>query len=295
MLISGSKVLLTGATGGLGHDMARVLRAAGANLVLTGRRAEVLEPLAEETAGTAVTADLSLREDVDRLISDHADSDILVANAALPASGRIESFSVAEIDKALEVNLRATIVLAHGLGLAMAQRGRGHIVVISSLAGKTGQPGSAIYSATKFGLRGFSQALRGDLRSQGVGVSCILPGFVSDAGMYADSGAKLPRGVGTSKPRAVSDAVVKAITHDRGEIVVAPVAMRFSAAFAGLAPEPRDRDPAQEQREAPAVPGIGGNPVRAAGDRRHEAGRFVGRADDLARPHPAAGQQGKRS
>jgi short-subunit dehydrogenase len=237
MLISGSKVLLTGATGGLGQDMARVLHAAGAKLVLTGRRAEVLEPLAQETGAIAVAADLNERDDVARLIADHSDADILVANAALPASGRIESFSVEEIDKALEVNIRSTIVLAHGLGLAMAERGRGHIVLISSLAGKTGQPGSSIYSATKFALRGFSQSLRGDLRSAGVGVSCILPGFISDAGMYADSGAKLPLGVGTSKPRAVSDAVVKAITRNRGEIVVAPVAMRFSAAFAGLAPE----------------------------------------------------------
>lgn len=236
MLISGSKVLLTGATGGLGHDMARVLHAAGANLVLTGRRAEVLEPLAAQTDGAAVAADLSDRETVSRLIDEHSDTDILVANAALPASGRIESFTVDEIDKALEVNLRATIVLAHGLGIAMAERGRGHVVIISSLSGKSGQTGASIYSATKFGLRGFAQSLREDLRSREVGVSCIMPGFVSDAGMYADSGAKLPPGVGTSTPREVSDAVVRAITHNRGEIVVAPVPMRISAAFAGISP-----------------------------------------------------------
>lgn len=237
MLISGSKVLLTGATGGLGHDMARTLHAAGANLMLTGRRKDVLEPLATEIQATAVAADLSIRDDVARLIDEHSDSDILIANAALPASGRIESFTVEQIDKALEVNLRATIVLAHGLAIAMAGRRRGHIVLISSLAGKSGQTGSSIYSATKFALRGFSQSLRADLRSQGVGVSCILPGFVRDAGMYADSGVKLPRGVGTSTPREVSDAVIKAITHNRGEIVVAPAPMRLSAAFAGLAPE----------------------------------------------------------
>jgi short-subunit dehydrogenase len=237
MLISGSKVLLTGATGGLGHDMARALHAAGADLVLTGRRAEVLAPLAEEVGGQAVAADLSNRGDVARLIADHADTDILIANAALPASGRIESFSVEEIDKAIEVNIRATIVLSHGLGVAMAQRGHGHIVLISSLAGKSGQAGSSIYSATKFALRGFAQSLRADLRSAGVGVSCILPGFVRDAGMYADSGAKLPRGVGTSKPQEVSDAVVKAITQNKGEIVVAPVVMRLSALAAGIAPE----------------------------------------------------------
>lgn len=236
MLISGSKVLLTGASGGLGHDMARALNSAGANLVLTGRRAEVLGQLAKETGGTELEADLSDRERVAKLIADHSDADILIANAALPASGRIESFSVDEIDKAIEVNIRSTIILAHGLGMAMAQRGHGHIVLISSLAGKSGQTGSSIYSATKFALRGFAQGLRGDLRAAGVGVSCILPGFIRDAGMYADSGAKLPRGVGTSSPREVSDAVVKAITQNKGEIVVAPAPMRLGAVLAGIAP-----------------------------------------------------------
>jgi short-subunit dehydrogenase len=238
MLISGSKVLLTGASGGLGHDMARALKSAGAELVLTGRRGEALDALAKETGGTAVEADLADRAQVTKLIADHSDSDILIANAALPASGRIESFSVEEIDKAIEVNIRSTIVLAHGLGIAMAERGHGHIVLISSLAGKSAQPGSSIYSATKFALRGFAQALRGDLRSAGVGVSCILPGFVREAGMYADAGVKLPRHIGTSAPREVSDAVVKAITHNKGEIVVAPARMRLSAMVAEIAPGP---------------------------------------------------------
>lgn len=237
MLISGSKVLLTGASGGLGHDMARALHRAGAELVLTGRRAEALAPLAAETGATELQADLSDRGQVAKLIADHSDADILIANAALPASGRIESFSVAEIDTAIEVNIRSTIVLAHGLGIAMAKRGHGHIVLISSLAGKSGQAGSSIYSATKFALRGFAQGLRADLRSTGVGVSCILPGFIRDAGMYADSGARLPRGVGTSAPSEVSDAVIKAITQNKGEIVVAPAAMRLGAVFAGIAPE----------------------------------------------------------
>jgi len=229
MLISGSKVLLTGASGGLGHDMARALNSAGAQLVLTGRRGDALQSLAQETGGTAVEADLADRDAVAKLIADHADTDILIANAALPASGRIESFSVDEIDKALEVNLRSTIVLAHGLGVAMAERGHGHVVVMSSLAGMSGQAGTSIYSATKFGLRGFAQGLRADLRSAGVGVSCIFPGFVGGVGMYADSGAELPRFVGTSAPQEVSAAVIKAITQNKGEILVAPATMRLGA------------------------------------------------------------------
>lgn len=236
MLISGSKVLITGASGGLGQDMARALNSAGAELVLTGRRGDALQALAEETNGKAVETDLGDRDQVAKLIADHADTDILIANAGIPASGRIETFSVEEIDKALEVNIRSTIILAHGLSAAMAERGHGHIVVISSLAGKNGQAASSIYSATKFALRGFAQGLRADLRPSGVGVSCVLPGFIRDAGMYADAGVELPRGVGTSTPREVSDAVINSITHNKGEVVVAPAAMRLGAALAGISP-----------------------------------------------------------
>ena len=236
MLISGSNVLLTGATGGLGHCIARELHGAGARLTLTGRRADTLDDLARETGAAAIAADLADRDALNRLIERSGDTDILVANAALPASGHLHSFSSEVIDKALDVNVRAVILLARALSEQMTIRGRGHIVVMSSLAGKSGQAGSSIYSATKFALRGFSQSLRADLRSAGVGVSCILPGFVSDAGMYADSGVELPRGVGTSTPQQVADAVVKAITRNRGEIVVAPVPMRASAVAAGIAP-----------------------------------------------------------
>ncbi|HWI22042.1 MAG TPA: SDR family NAD(P)-dependent oxidoreductase [Baekduia sp.] len=237
MQISGSKVLLTGATGGLGHAIARELRGRGADLVLTGRRVDVLEPLAAETAGVAVQADLAVRGDVERLISDHADTDILIANAALPASGHIHSFDTQEIDLALEVNLRAVMILAHALSAQMVRRGRGQVVLISSLAGMSGQTGSSVYSATKFALRGFAQSMRGDLRDANVGVSCIFPGFVRDAGMYADSGVKLPAWVGTSTPQQVSAAVTRAITRNRGEVVVAPLPMRVSAILAGIVPE----------------------------------------------------------
>src|SRR3954451_5495600 len=153
MEISGRTVLLTGATGGIGHAIARALRAEGAELVLTGRRTDVLEPLAQETGGRATAVDLSDRAAVDRLIEEAGDVDILVANAALPASGDIFTFSVEEIDRALDVNLRAPILLARRLGERMAGRGAGHLVFISWLSGKSGQVRCSIYSATKFGLR----------------------------------------------------------------------------------------------------------------------------------------------
>ncbi|MDP9345724.1 MAG: SDR family NAD(P)-dependent oxidoreductase [Actinomycetota bacterium] len=236
MNVSGRTVLLTGASGGIGHAIARTLHGAGARLILTGRRTDVLEALAAETGGRAVPMDLTDRGAVARLAADHADADVLVANAALPASGALLGFDVEQIDRALDVNLRAPIVLARTLGERMAARGAGHIVFVTSLSGKVGAPGSSVYSATKFGLRGFAQGLREDLRPRGVGVGTVTPGFIRDAGMLHESGAKLPPGVGTSTPEEVAAAVLRNIERDPGEIVVAPRALRAGAALSSLLP-----------------------------------------------------------
>jgi short-subunit dehydrogenase len=235
--ISGSTVLLTGATGGIGHAIARTLAARGGRLILTGRRVELLEPLADELGARALALDLSVPTEIDRLVQEAGEVDILVANAALPASGTLDSFTVEEIDRALDVNLRAPIILAHALVPGMVERGRGHLVFISSLAGKAATPGSALYNASKFGLRGFASALRADLRTSGVGVSGVFPGFIRDAGMFAEAGVKLPTGVGTRSPEDVARGVVSAIERNRGEVDVAPLPLRASAIFAGVAPE----------------------------------------------------------
>jgi short-subunit dehydrogenase len=236
--LTGRTVLLTGATGGIGHAIARRLRAAGASLVLTGRRTDVLEPLAAELGGARTLAvDLSQRAEVTRLIEAAGDADVLVANAALPASGHLFSFSEEEIDRALEVNLRAPIVLARAMSEHMVARGEGQIVLISSQSGRVATPGTSIYSATKFGLRGFGLGLRNDLRGTGVGVTIVLPGFISDAGMFADAGVKLPFFVGTNTPEDVAAAVQRGIERDKAEIDVAPIGLRVSATFARAAPE----------------------------------------------------------
>jgi len=237
MELRGSTVLLTGASGGLGQAIARALAGRGAVLVLSGRRAEVLEPLAAETGGRFVACDLAEAAEVDRLIAEAGAVDVLVTNAGLPGSGHISTFDVEEIDRALAVNLRAPMVMARRLAEPMTARGSGHLVFVSSLAGKAASGGGSVYSATKFGLRGFAHGLREDLRPHGVGVSVVLPGFIRDAGMFHDSGARLPGWVGTRRPDDVAAAVVTAIEHDRAEIDVAPFAMRAGARFAGLAPE----------------------------------------------------------
>lgn len=236
MDITGRTVLLTGATGGIGHAIARALHARGAQLILTGRRTDVLQPLADEVSGTALEADLSRQIDVQRLIDEAGHADIVVHNAALPASGPILSFTPEQLDRALDVNLRAPIVISRHFAETLSGKGGGHIVFISSLSGKSGQGGAAVYSATKFGLRGFAQGLRGDLARENVGVSCVFPGFIRDAGMFHEAGTQLPKGVGTSTPEQVAGSVVEAIERNRFEVDVAPIGMRVMTSFAALAP-----------------------------------------------------------
>ena len=238
MQLAGSSVLVTGASGGIGKAIARALHARGARVIVSGRRTGELEQLRGELGGdtTILESDLADRDAVGSLVERAGPLDVVVANAALPASGRVDSFTSEEIDSALDVNLRAPIQLAHAVAPGMVGRGRGHLVFISSLSGKSASGGGAIYSATKFGLRGFAAGLREDLIGSGVGVTTVYPGFISDAGMFAESGTKLPPGVGTRTPEAVADAVVRGIEDGKAELDVAPLAVRVGARLWGLSP-----------------------------------------------------------
>jgi short-subunit dehydrogenase len=239
MEINGATVLLTGANGGLGLAIGRALKAEGAELIITGRREAVLAPVARELNARMLLADLADRSQVERLAEEAGRVDVLVANAALPAGGEILEYDPEQIDRALDVNLRAPIMLAHRLAPSMIAAGRGHIVMIGSLSGKTASPAAALYNATKFGLRGFALGFRQDLRGTGVGVSLVQPGFVRDAGMFHDYGLEAPAGARTVSPGKVTKAVITAIRRDRAELNVAPPEMRFLSAigaqFPGLA------------------------------------------------------------
>ncbi len=229
-------VLLTGASGGIGRAIARAVAPMARELVLTGRRTDVLDSLADELEARVIACDLAVREDVARLAEQSGPVDVLIANAAIRSGGLLGEFSQEQIDQMLEVNLRAPIALARALTPGMVERRRGHVVFMSSLQGKATTPVSSLYCAAKFGLRGFALALREDLRRHGVGVSVVLPGFIRDAGMFADSGAKLPFGVGTRSPEDVAGAVVSAIERNRAEVLVAPVGLRLGTAAAAVAP-----------------------------------------------------------
>ena len=238
--LSGRTVLLTGATGGLGRAIAKALAGRGAKVVLSSRKAEELQTLAGELPGEGhrtVVSDLAEDGAALKLLAEVGDIDILVANAGLPGSGRLDGFSQDEIGRALRVNLESPIRMTRELIPQMQERGQGHLVYVSSLSGKAATARASLYAATKFGLRGFAFCLRDDLRAAGVGVSVISPGAISSAGMFADSGAEPPPMLGVSSPEDVGAAVVEAIERNRGEIDVAPRRARAVARFAMIAPE----------------------------------------------------------
>ncbi len=237
MEISGSKILLTGASGGLGEAIARDLAARGARLVLTARTEAVLRDLASEVGGEVVVADLADRSDLQRLCEGLADVDVLVANAGIGGYGSVLETSVGDVDHVLDVNLRAPMVLATEYARARVGAGLGgQVVMIGSLSGVVATVGSALYNGTKFGLRGYTLAIRQDLAEVGIGVSLVAPGFIDTAGMFAQNDIELPGFVRTRSPSDVADGVRKAIEHNPAEVYVSPPELRFSATFGGLLP-----------------------------------------------------------
>lgn len=224
MKLAGARVLVTGASRGFGVTIAQAIAGRGAHVIITGRTEQALRDVARGIGADVVVADLADRSDVDRLVHDSGEVDVLVANAALPACGDVETFSAEEIDRAIAVNLRAPMVLSRLLGAGMASRGRGHVVFVSSVVAMLPTPGLTIYNTTKSALANYGLSLRTELGRHGVGVSVVYPGAISQTGMWADAGLAGP----TRSPAQVGRAVVRAIEDNRAEVIVAPVALRLT-------------------------------------------------------------------
>lgn len=236
MDIRGKRVLLTGATGGIGRAIAQALAAEGAQLVLTGRRTEQLEALRAGLKAQTLTVDFVRADAISQLLQQSGDIDILVACAGLPATARFTDCPPDEIERVLQVNLQAPMQLARALIPGMQARGLGHLVFVSSMAGKISSPLSVLYSTSKFGLRGFAQCLRIDLHRSSISVSCIFPGIIRNAGMFVETGATPPPGIGTNTPEDVAQGVIRAIRFNKAEVDVAPLLVRFWAWFSSVAP-----------------------------------------------------------
>jgi len=174
--------------------------------VLSARNGAALESLAAELGDArAIPADLSRRGEAERLAREAGPVDVLVSNAGIPGSGRLDDFAVEEIDRALDVNLRAGIILARLVLPGMLARRSGQLVFMASMAGHVASPRTSLYNATKFGLRGFALALRLELAGSGVGVSLVSPTYVSEAGMWAETGQKAGAIAGEVPPAEVAE------------------------------------------------------------------------------------------
>jgi len=193
-------ILITGATGAIGGALAREYAAPGIRLILHGRRHEVLQPLAShcrQLGADVVVSDIDLCDDtalfawLDWLCVPEP-PDLVIANAGMNIShasdGKGERW--AQASALLEINLRVPMAMLNYLAPRMRKRGRGQLVLMSSLAAYHGLPVTPSYSASKAGIKAYGEALRGWLAADGVGVSVVMPGYVNSRMCHAMPGPK---------------------------------------------------------------------------------------------------------
>ena len=175
--------LVTGASGGIGRAIALALAKAGCQVVLTARSVDQLLAVQEEiraAKGTAVAmpADLTRDEDLERLAQSCGPVDFLINNAGWGKRAPVVRAKIDDWDQTFRLNLRAPMILAQKFLPAMMEKGEGAVINIGSVSGKSGEADGAAYSASKFGLIGFTQSLYEEVRERGIKVAVILPGFV---------------------------------------------------------------------------------------------------------------------
>jgi short-subunit dehydrogenase len=230
MRLHDSRVLITGASSGIGAATARELAGVPAGLLLTGRDRARLDAVAAETGGRAIAADLPA--DTEPLAAAAGPVDVLVAGAGMGWAGPFAAMPEPAVEDLVAVNLLGPLRLTRLLLPGMVERGRGHIVFVASIAGAVGVPEEAVYSATKAGLITFADALRAETR---VGVSVVLPGVV-DTPFFARRGTPYARRrPAPVPPRRVARAIVAAVEQDLAEVYV-PGWLRLPARVKGAAP-----------------------------------------------------------
>jgi short-subunit dehydrogenase len=246
--LRGHNALVTGASGGIGTHIARALAGQGMNVVASGRREDALTALVSELRGQgvqaqAVPADLSDLGQVDPLIERSEEVlgpiDVLINNAGVELTAAFTRATRDELTSMVDLNLTVPMLLTHRVVPGMLERGRGHVVFISSMAGKVGPAYSEPYAATKAGLIGLTQSLRGEYRDAPVGFSVVCPGFVAGDGMYqrmANQGIRSNRIIGHTTTEKVADRVVRAIRQDRPEVIESGGPVRPILALGQLAP-----------------------------------------------------------
>jgi uncharacterized protein len=219
--------LITGASAGIGYELARVFAERGHDLVVTARREDRLAGLAAELGPICrvdvVAADLARRKGVQRLLSALDELgrpvDVLVNNAGVAAHGRFRDLDSARVLDIVQVNVRALTLITHALLPGMLERGRGRILNISSVTGFQPVPGMALYGASKAFVLTFTESLAEELRGSGVTATALCPGLTR-TGMVAELPSAELMGAFMASPRDVAMAGYRACMA--GETVRVP-------------------------------------------------------------------------
>ena len=181
--IEGKVALVTGAGRGIGRAIAIALAKAGCDVIITARSIDQLldvQKVIDAVRGKAlpIQADLTRDDDLRRLVQSCGAIDFLINNAGWGKRGPVVRAKIDDWDQTFRLNLRAPMILAQKFLPAMIEKGEGAVINIGSVSGKSGEADGAAYSASKFGLIGFTQSLFEEVREHGIKVSVILPGFV---------------------------------------------------------------------------------------------------------------------
>jgi short-subunit dehydrogenase len=224
-------IVITGASSGIGRQTALALASSDVQLVLAARRRGLLEELQTEIVGRGGHAainvtDLRVREDIERLVAvcnrEYGRIDILINNAGFGYFGTVEHMAPELMDEILAVNFIAPVIAIQAVLPIMRAQRSGHIINVSSVAGRRGLPLSGIYSATKFALNGISEAMRVELRDAGIHISVVYP--VATATPFFDVVQKGDvdgrfKPVGYVQPaEKVANCIVRCIRRPRSEV-----------------------------------------------------------------------------
>lgn len=185
-MLAGKKALVTGATGGIGGEVARALHKAGAQVALSGSKAEKLDAIAKELSGSIpIVCDLSKLDTVENLIKEAEEKlggiDILVCNAGVTKDNLSMRMKDEEWQAVIDINLTASFKMSRAVMRGMLKKRAGRIIYVTSVVGWTGNPGQANYCASKAGLTGMAKSLAQEVASRGITVNCIAPGFIETA------------------------------------------------------------------------------------------------------------------
>ncbi|MBT3479442.1 MAG: SDR family NAD(P)-dependent oxidoreductase [Candidatus Marinimicrobia bacterium] len=229
MDLNGKTAIVTGASRGIGTYIAKTLARHGANIIAVARSEAGLQETKvdiENSGGSCqiIPFDLSNIDGLEGLVADiwsnHGPIQFLVNNAGIEHYQHYDRIQKSEILSILNINLHCPLELSRAIMPRMLDNSEGHIINISSLAGKKGVAYNSIYSASKAGLLMWADGMRQEYNDSPIDISVVCPGFISEAGMFNDGQIDPPPLLGSSKPQKVADAVIKALKKGSCEIIV---------------------------------------------------------------------------